>query len=146
MQIAKHCLPVSPLIYGQLLTACWVGPNTAKASEQLRFAFAPPLESHQLSSCLLNSHCSRNRRICGYPAPIRGPGYFNLDLSLSKIVTFREQLNLEIRGESFGITNTAHLTLTQNNLTSGANFGHVTSTLSGDGGGRTMQLSMKLTF
>lgn len=75
-----------------------------------------------------------------------GPGYFNLDLSLFKIFTYRERINLEIRGESFGVTNTAHFTLTQNNLTNGANFGHVTSTLSGDGGGRTMQLGVKLTF
>lgn len=82
-----------------------------------------------------------------------GPGYFNLDLSLFKIISFRERFTLEIRGEAFGLTNTAHFTLSgfgstslQNNLTSGANFGRVTSTLQGDGGGRTMQLGMKFTF
>ncbi len=75
-----------------------------------------------------------------------GPGYFNLDFSLFKVFTYRERFNLEVRGEAFGVTNTPHFTLSQNNLTNGANFGRVTSTLGGDGGARTMQLGMKLTF
>lgn len=77
-----------------------------------------------------------------------GPGLFNLDASLFKIIRFRERYSLEIRGEAFSFTNTAHFSLT--NGSSGASvtsstFGHITSTL-GDSGARTFQLGMKFSF
>jgi hypothetical protein len=70
-----------------------------------------------------------------------GPGFFNLDASLFKIFSITERYRLELRGESFGITNTPQF----NNPTTAvnnSNYGYIT----GATGGRTLQLGAKLTF
>jgi hypothetical protein len=70
-----------------------------------------------------------------------GPGKFELDASLFKIVAINERIKLEIRGEGFAITNTPQW----NNPDTGvndANYGYVT----GAGGGRSLQLGTKLNF
>ena len=38
---------------------------------------------------------------------LSGPGFFNADLSIFKIFNFTEKIKMEIRGESFSVTNTA---------------------------------------
>ena len=75
-----------------------------------------------------------------------GPGFFNLDASLFKNITFRERYKLELRGEAFSITNTPHFSNPGNSLTSTSNFGYVTGTLANDGGGRVLQLGAKFQF
>jgi len=84
-----------------------------------------------------------------------GPGLFNLDASLFKIINFKERYSLEIRGEAFSFTNTPHFVLNSNGNNAAGNtnvsvtsptFGYVTSTLNGDTGARTFQLGMKFTF
>jgi len=85
-----------------------------------------------------------------------GPGLFCLNASLFKNFKAGERANIELRGESFNVTNTPEFTLSAQNsstvsLTS-ATFGYVTSTIgsgtgvNGTGGGRAMQLGLKVTF
>ena len=70
-----------------------------------------------------------------------GPGFFNLDFSLFKIFAISERMRLEIRGESFGVTNTPQFS-NPNGTLGNANFGYIT----GAGGGRQMQLGAKFSF
>ena len=70
-----------------------------------------------------------------------GPGFFNLDFSLFKIFKISERMGLELRAESFGVTNTPQFN-NPNTTLGNANFGFIT----GAGGGRNMQMGAKLTF
>ncbi len=70
-----------------------------------------------------------------------GPGYFNLDGSIFKIISVNERIKLEIRGEAFSVTNTPHWSNPDTNVSSNT-YGYVT----GASGGRGMQLGAKLTF
>jgi hypothetical protein len=80
-----------------------------------------------------------------------GPGLFVLNASLFKNIRIRERFNVEIRGEAFNITNTPEFSNPQNSLTS-STYGYVTGTLgsgtgvNGTGGGRALQLGVKVTF
>jgi hypothetical protein len=85
-----------------------------------------------------------------------GPGFFNLNFSLSKTIQFTERMGLQLRLETVNLTNTPQFAnpnggcCTANN----ANFGFVTSTLSsgsgsvngGTGGPRSVQIAAKFTF
>ena len=85
-----------------------------------------------------------------------GPGFFSLDLTLSKEVRINERMGLQLRLESFSVTNTPDFSnpsggcCTSNN----ANFGVITSVvgsgsgvINGTGGGqRYIQLAAKFTF
>ncbi|MEO8660211.1 MAG: carboxypeptidase regulatory-like domain-containing protein [Bryobacteraceae bacterium] len=70
-----------------------------------------------------------------------GPNFFNLDASLFKIFSFQERYRFEIRGESFGVTNTPQFN-NPNTAVNNSNYGYVT----GATGGRGMQLGARLTF
>jgi len=80
-----------------------------------------------------------------------GPGLFALNLSLFKNFRIRERANIELRAETFNLTNTPQFANPQNSMTS-STFGYVTSTLgsgtgvNGTGGGRALQLGAKVTF
>jgi hypothetical protein len=82
---------------------------------------------------------------------LSGPGLFALNLSLFKNFRIRERANLELRCETFNLTNTPQFANPQGSLTS-STFGYVTSTLGsgtgvvGTGGGRVVQLGAKITF
>ena len=72
---------------------------------------------------------------------LSGPGYWNLDLSLSKRFNITERFRAELRGEAFNLTNTPHF----NNPTSALDstqFGEVRSAF----GERQIQLGIKLLF
>jgi len=79
---------------------------------------------------------------------LSGPGFFNLDASLSKSIRFTERYNLDLRLEAFGVTNTPQFFFASNGggaagLTLGSNsFGQITSA----SGGRTLQLGAKFNF
>jgi hypothetical protein len=75
---------------------------------------------------------------------LSGPGFFDLDASLFKVINFTERYNLEIRGEAFNLTNTGQFGNPGSSITSG-NFGQVTG-LVGSAGGRTLQLGLKFNF
>ena len=70
-----------------------------------------------------------------------GPGFFNADLSIFKIFSFTEKIKMEIRGESFGVTNTPQFSNPTTDV-SNANYGYIT----GAGGGRGLQLGVKISF
>jgi hypothetical protein len=80
--------------------------------------------------------------------PITGPSFFNLDASIVKVITAKERYTLELRGEAFGATNTAQFNNPNSNA---ANFNadpskNTFGVVTGAGGGRTLQLGVKLNF
>jgi Carboxypeptidase regulatory-like domain len=85
-----------------------------------------------------------------------GPGLFDFNLSLAKDFRISERYALQLRCDSFNLTNTpefafANLTNTQMSITN-STYGYITSTLgsgtgvNGTGGGRALQLAAKFTF
>ncbi|HEY3744028.1 MAG TPA: carboxypeptidase regulatory-like domain-containing protein [Bryobacteraceae bacterium] len=83
---------------------------------------------------------------------ISGPGFFDLDLTLSKDYKIMEHYALQLRLETFNLTNTAQFANPNGTCCTG-NFGVITGTLgsgsgtvNGTGGGRYLQLGAKFTF
>ena len=73
---------------------------------------------------------------------IRGPGLFNLDVSLTKNVPLFREYNLVLKAESFDITNTPQFGNPASYAKGGANFGQVTSS----GASRSLRLSGRISF
>jgi Carboxypeptidase regulatory-like domain len=77
-----------------------------------------------------------------------GPGFYNLDASLFKLIKIKERFSLEIRAEAFSLTNTPQFSNPGTNVNnynadpSKNTFGVIT----GAGGGRNVQLGLKLNF
>ena len=115
-------------------------------------AFAQPLITSNANAHFGNT--GRNQ--------FRGPGYFEMDLSISRSFKLTERFALQLRGEAFSLTNTPHFAnpntgcsgnpgLLCNSL--GVNtFGAITGTLQPggffgpDSGARTIWLGARLTF
>ena len=82
---------------------------------------------------------------------VRGPGFFNLDISLFRDFRITERLKFQVRTEAFGVTNTPHLNNPNTDI-SNVNFGVITGTLnlagrgSGTGGERVLYFAGKFTF
>jgi hypothetical protein len=83
---------------------------------------------------------------------LSGPGFFNLDLTLSKDLKFTERIGMQLRLETFNTTNTPQFGNPSGSCCTG-NFGVITGTLgsgsgnvNGTGGGRFLQVGAKLTF
>jgi hypothetical protein len=80
-----------------------------------------------------------------------GPGLFALNLSLFKNFKIRERANIELRCETFNLTNTPQFANPSASTTS-STYGYVTSTIgsgtgvNGTGGGRALQLGAKVSF
>jgi hypothetical protein len=88
---------------------------------------------------------------------LSGPGLFALNLSLFKNFKIRERANIELRAETFNVTNTPQFTIgtgsgNGNTTTTSSTYGYVTSTIgsgtgvNGTGGGRALQLGAKVSF
>ena len=73
---------------------------------------------------------------------VRGPGFINTDLSLTKITHITERLGLEFRAEAFNIFNNPHFYLPDTNLQD-AGFGTITSTVSPP---REIQFALEFSF
>jgi len=83
---------------------------------------------------------------------IPGPGFWQLDLSLSRIFKIRERQNLEVRGDAFNLTNSFRAGVAPPALAAGtsglstsfpsSSFGTITSALDP----RIIQISMKFVF
>jgi len=72
---------------------------------------------------------------------LRGPRRFDFDLSASKTTAITEKVNLQLRGEFLSVLN--HPSLDDPEMRIGeSNFGKIT----GVGGSRVIQMSLKLTF
>jgi hypothetical protein len=87
----------------------------------------------------------------------RGPHFYNVDLSVSKIWKFRERYSAQFRAEFFNLFNTADFVQTPTSTIPGANqFGCSCTTpdnparnpnpITGSGGPRHIQFGLKLTF
>jgi hypothetical protein len=82
---------------------------------------------------------------------LSGPGLFALNLSLFKTFKVGERATAEFRAETFNFTNTPQFSNPQGNLTN-STYGYVTGTVgsgtgvNGTGGGRALQLGIKLGF
>jgi len=143
--------------FGSIQTANLVGPYHLVGGQ-------PPV----------SSNCAATSLSCRYfdpsafalPAPgtygntgrdaFRGPGYFNMNLSLARQFRITERIGLQFRADAMGFTNTPHF----NNpnatccLANNANFGAVTGILSPpgqgffgrDSGSRVLWLGARLTF
>jgi hypothetical protein len=73
---------------------------------------------------------------------IKGPGFWKVDLALSRLVSLAATRNIELRLEAFNLFNTFNWGLPNNNFASGT-FGRITS-LTGDP--RIMQFGIKYGF
>jgi len=83
---------------------------------------------------------------------LRGPGLFDLDMSLFRDFKITERLTFQFQAQAYGITNTPHFNNPNSNI-SGSNFGAITSTLvttnaslGGSGGQRQWWFAGKLIF
>jgi hypothetical protein len=72
---------------------------------------------------------------------LRGPGFFNLDMSLFRNFKLTERFTVQARGEAFGSTNTPHFGNPGTSV-DGNNFGIISSS----SGERTVWVSAKLIF
>jgi hypothetical protein len=72
---------------------------------------------------------------------LRGPGFFNLDMSLFRNFKLTERFTLQARGEAFGFTNTPHFGNPGTSV-DGSNFGIISSS----SGERTVWVAAKLIF
>jgi hypothetical protein len=74
-----------------------------------------------------------------------GPSFFNLDASLFRRFPIRERMSMELRAETFSVTNTPQFDKPNQGFSTStaSNFGYVTNTI---GGNRSVQLGAKLTF
>jgi len=83
---------------------------------------------------------------------VRGPGFFNVDMSIFRDFRITERIKFELKGTAFGLTNTPHFGNPNANI-SGSNFGAITSTVNlggsdatGTGGERQIMVGAKFTF
>jgi hypothetical protein len=80
---------------------------------------------------------------------LRGPRLVNLDASLFRNFRFKERWNVQLRGESYNISNTPHFSNPSANISSGG-FMTITSALSRannvEGGERQFRVALKISF
>ena len=72
---------------------------------------------------------------------IRGPGYFNIDISIQKAFRVADGVSADIRFESFNVTNAVSLG-NPNTTVGDVNFGRISSA----GAARQSQVAVKLLF
>ena len=72
---------------------------------------------------------------------LRGPGFFDVDMALSRTFKLYEQLALDVRAEAFNVLNHPNF-MTPNANISSANFGQITAAYDP----RILQAAVKLTF
>lgn len=78
----------------------------------------------------------------------RGPGFYNVDLSLVKKFALTERFKLAYRLEMFNAFNTANFDIPNNNLAAPASFGRVTTLVNGSSGNgaRVLQMALRVDF
>jgi hypothetical protein len=72
---------------------------------------------------------------------IRGPGFWNLDASLVKRLTFGQRVNVELRADAFNLTNTPHFN-NPNGSFGSATFGEINSSF----GQRLVRFGARILF
>lgn len=74
-----------------------------------------------------------------------GPGFFGWDASLMRHFAITERVNMELRAEGFGVTNTPQFGNPSSSYTNG-DFGQINGNSGGASNSRQMQLAGKITF
>ena len=74
---------------------------------------------------------------------MRGPGGFNLDLSIFRNIPNKEHCRFQVRGEAFHATNTPHFDNPAANVSTASTFGTITSA---GQGGRVFRLALRVSF
>jgi hypothetical protein len=118
---------------------------TGAAAQRANQILANPLCAHPNAACWINKDAF------ALPATgtlgnagrsnIPGPGFFQIDMALSRIFRVRERMNLELRGEAFNLTNSYRagpVTTARNS----PQFGQILSALDP----RIMQVALKVVF
>jgi hypothetical protein len=80
---------------------------------------------------------------------LRGPGLFQVDLSLQRRFTIDERRNVELRLEAFNASNRQNLANPNTSISAGPSFGRITGPLNqgyGTGTARQMQLMLRMNF
>ena len=85
------------------------------------------------------------------PMSLRGPGYANLNLAISKYFSLYERVRLELRGEAFNALNHPNYSTPTNSTViapqlstlNSANAGFITSTANDS---RLLQIAVRITF
>jgi hypothetical protein len=73
---------------------------------------------------------------------VHGPGYYDADVSLSKVEPIHEQMSVSVQVDAFNVSNTPHYSNPDTNLAD-ANFGQISGT---NGTPRQLQLGVHFTF
>jgi hypothetical protein len=110
--------------------------------------FDPNVFAAPLITSAATAHYGNTRR-----NEFRGPGYFNMNLSLARQFKLTERFGLQFRADAMSFTNTPHFN-NPNATVGAANFGVITSTLKppgqgffgNDPGNRILWLGARLTF
>ncbi len=89
----------------------------------------------KLTSNAANGNIGRNT--------YRGPGYFNLDVSLSRSIPFYREYAVVLKAESFDVTNTPQWSNPVSNINDGG-FGRIQSVITNSN--RTLRLSGRIDF
>jgi Carboxypeptidase regulatory-like domain/TonB dependent receptor len=74
--------------------------------------------------------------------PVNGPGYWDVDTALIKRINFKENLNLELRLETFNVFNHTNFSVSNSLDINSTSFGKITATFDP----RIVQLSFKFNF
>jgi hypothetical protein len=111
--------------------------------------FDPSAFANATGTSNANAHFGNTNR-----DEFRGPGYFNLNLSLAREFSLTERFKLQGRADAIGFTNTPHFANPNGSccIANNSNFGAITSTLTPGGffgpdpGSRVLWLGLRLTF
>ncbi|HEY2843042.1 MAG TPA: TonB-dependent receptor [Bryobacteraceae bacterium] len=118
---------------------------TGAAGQRPNQVLANPLCDHPNAACWINpaAFTLQAPGTLGNAgrSNVPGPGFFQIDMALSRIFRVRERANLEVRGEAFNLTNSYRagpVTTARNS----AQFGQILTALDP----RIMQVALKLVF
>jgi hypothetical protein len=75
---------------------------------------------------------------------LRGPGFFNLDMSVFRTIAFTEGISLQLRAEALNALNHPNFANPGTNITDPATFGYITSTTGQ--GSRIFRLGARVSF
>ena len=89
----------------------------------------------KLTSAAANGNVGRNT--------YRGPGYFDLDVSLTRNIPIYRELNIVLKAESFDVTNTPQFSNPNGNVNDGG-FGRIQSVITNSN--RTLRFSGRISF
>jgi hypothetical protein len=138
--------PRSSQTFNGLAGHYWFSPTSFSNAQSADVTDCAPPGGGVFPSDFQAVHCPSLRTYGTLPRNfIRGPGFVNLNFSLSKTTTLSERLKLEIRGDFFNLFNHAEFKNPDTNINgngNGGTFGQVLNTYDP----RIIQLAARLSF